>query len=221
MSTQRTVVYIGGRGHVAKLATPKLVAAGHTVTSVIRRPEQADEVTALGATALVQDITALDRAGWEELLAPADVVVWGAGNGGRGGPEITQAVDRDAALQMIDALEALGERAPRLLMISYRNATRNTAPDDGGTWHAYVEAKKAVDLRLGRSSVPHLILGPGMLTDEPARGVRVVPDDDSEQPEAHTSRELVADVLTEMVGRDHLPAGPLAFLDGDDPVSGI
>ena len=36
-----------------------------------------------------------------------------------------------------------------------------------------------------------------------------------------SSRELVADVIVEALGRETLPESPLAFVDGDNPVSSI
>ena len=43
----------------AELAAPLLAADGHEVTSVIRNPKHAEEVTASGATPLVRDIESL------------------------------------------------------------------------------------------------------------------------------------------------------------------
>ena len=36
-----------------------------------------------------------------------------------------------------------------------------------------------------------------------------------------SSRELVADVIVEALGREKLPESPVAFVDGDNPVSSI
>ena len=40
------IVMIGGHGKVALLAAPLLVEAGHEVISLIRNPDQADDVAA-------------------------------------------------------------------------------------------------------------------------------------------------------------------------------
>ncbi|KIT68081.1 NAD-dependent dehydratase, partial [Staphylococcus aureus] len=50
------VMIIGGHGKVAQLATPLLVQAGHTVTSIIRNPGQEDTIRTLGAIPMVFDI---------------------------------------------------------------------------------------------------------------------------------------------------------------------
>lgn len=108
-------------------------------------------------------------------------------------------------------------------MISYiGGATQNSPSLEGNSWDAYVSAKKTVDARLNISSLDYLILGPpSALTEEPAGGLKVVPDEASGAKDTHTSRELVADVVTEVVSRDSFPESPLAFIDGSDSVASI
>ncbi|WCZ32539.1 NAD(P)-binding oxidoreductase [Corynebacterium massiliense] len=222
-NTQK-VLYIGGHGKVGLLAAPKLVDAGHEVTSLIRKEEQVADIEKLGAKALLRDVTELSVDEWADILADFDVVVWGAGNGGRGGRELTWAVDRDAALKSIDAVEKLaseGKDAPRYLMISYAGATKNEMPEEKDPdFYPYVEAKKEVDNRLNATELDYLILGPAVLTEEPAGGVELVADEVAKEGQ-HTSRELVADVVTEMAGRETWPASPLSFIDGDGKVADI
>lgn len=223
-STNKSVLYIGGHGKIGLLSTPKLVSAGYAVRSLVRKEEYFDELRKLGAEPVLGDITSLTQADWQKLFDGVDVVVWGAGNGGRGGAELTTAVDRDGALTVIDALEALAASdcaVPKLVMISYIGATQNSPSLEGNSWDAYVSAKKTVDARLSISSLDYLILGPSALTEEPAGGVKVVPDEASGAKDTHTSRELVADVITEVVSRDSFPESPLAFIDGSDSVSSI
>ena len=87
-TARKKVLYIGGHGKVGLLAAPKLVDANLTVHSLIRNPDQVADVEALGATAVVRDLTELSVEDWVELLADYDVVVWGAGNGGRAGADV-------------------------------------------------------------------------------------------------------------------------------------
>lgn len=220
--TKKKVLYIGGHGKVGLLAAPKLVKAGHTLDSLVRKEEQFDDIKELGANPVLADVTELTVSQWEELLRGYDVVVWGAGNGGRAGADATWAVDRDAALKNIDALENLHKEgnAPAYVMISYLGATTNTTDPDEASWYAYVESKKAVDKRLLDTDLDFVILGPSTLTEEPSQGIKVVPDD-SKDITTKTSRELVAEVVTEVVGRDKFPASPLAFVDGEDAVDSI
>lgn len=218
MKTQHVLV-LGAGGNVSRHTVPKLVSQGHSVSALVRNPDHVKQLVDDGATAIVRDLTTLDQEGWARLLTPFDVIVWSAGAGG-GSAERTWAVDRDAAMTMIDALEELDEFAPFLVMVSYAGAAQATTEDDGGSWYAYVESKKTVDRRLLDSSLPYQILGPTRLTDEPAKGVALF--DESSAAESKTSRELVADVIVESVGRgEPFSRNPIDFEDGSDAVAGL
>lgn len=218
-----TALIIGGHGKVGLLATPKLVDEGIEVTSLIRNPDQASDIEALGATALVKDITALSDEELDSLLPEYDVVIWTAGNGGRGGSDVTYAVDRDAALAVVDSLDRLKDagKAPRYLNVSYADARNHSVPEDD-SFFPYADAKKTVDDRLvATQGLDYLILGPAMLTEEPATGFAPF-SRDLDRSEATTSRELVADVLVEFTRRDSLPENrTVEFVDGPTPVSGL
>ncbi|MGP5643029.1 NAD(P)H-binding protein [Corynebacterium variabile] len=215
---------IGGHGKVALLAAPKLIDHGFAVTSLIRKPEQAEDIEALGAIPLVLDLTQLTPDEWDALLVRFDVVIWSAGAGG-GAPGRTYAVDRDAALAVIDSLERLRDagKAPRYLNVSYVGATKHSVPEDD-PFFAYADSKKTVDDRLnGTEGLDYAILGPAALTLEPSNGWAPV-DAAAENPEwsTETSRELVADVIAELAARDTLPENrTVEFIDGPNPVSEI
>ena len=215
----RHVLVLGAGGNVSRHSVPKLVKEGHKVSALVRNPDHAQKLADDGATVIVRDLTTLDAEDWARLLTPFDTVVWSAGAGG-GSAELTYAVDRDAAMAMIDALEELGDYAPFLVMVSYAGAAEATAEDDGGSWYAYVEAKKAVDQRLLGSNLSYQILGPTRLTDDAASGITVL--DGARDADSETPRELVADVIVESVGRgeafDH---NPIDFETGEGKVAEI
>ena len=172
----------------------------------------------------MRDLTELSVEDWAELLADYDVVVWGAGNGGRAGAEVTWAVDRDAALASIAGLEKLaeeGKHTPAYVMISYIGATENTTDPSDESWYAYVESKKAVDNKLNSTDLNYLILGPAALTEEPSQGITVLDSDAERTSDMTTSRELVAEVVAEVARRDSFPASPLEFIDGEGSVKDI
>lgn len=212
------VLVLGAGGNVSRHTVPLLAEAGHKVAGLVRNPDHARPLIDAGATPIITDLTHLDEEGWARLLTPFDVVVWSAGAGG-GDPERTYAVDRDAALRAIDALEELGEFAPTFVMVSYAGASTAEADDDGGSWYAYVESKKAVDKRLLGSELDYVILGPTLLTDEPANGIRVLDGQASEN--STTSRELVAQVIVEAVNRGSLEPNPFEFEDGEAAVDQV
>lgn len=215
----RHVLVLGAGGNVSRHSVPKLVAKGHNVSALVRNPDHAERLIDDGATVIVRDLTSLDEEGWARLLTPFDVVVWSAGAGG-GSAERTYAVDRDAAMGMIDALEDLGEFAPFLVMVSYAGASEATTEDDGGAWYAYVESKKAVDKRLLASELVYQILGPTRLTDDAAEGITVL--DGAMDADSETPRELVAEVIVESVGRgEAFNRNPIDFEGGNGAVAEI
>jgi uncharacterized protein YbjT (DUF2867 family) len=212
------ILIIGGHGKVAQLVTPRLITAGLDVTSLIRNPEQTPDIEALGSTPLIRDLTSLSVDDWAALLQDQDTVIWTAGNAGKDGAKATYSIDRDGALACIDALDQLRKekgRAPRLLMVSYLGSLdHGVDPED--SFFPYADAKETVDRRLLSSELEYLILAPGALTMEPARGMAVVDNARPTDASVTTSRELVAKMLVEMATRENLPDRQiLPFVDAE------
>ncbi|MDR7329369.1 NADPH:quinone reductase-like Zn-dependent oxidoreductase [Corynebacterium guangdongense] len=185
-----------------------------TTTAVVRNKDYERVLKKLGADEVViRDITEQSTEDWARLFEGYDCVIWSAGNGGRSGPEVTTAVDRDGELRVIEALDTMDE-PPFYLTIGYYRWDRMTSEADPATnsWAAYVEAKRAVGERLSRASFSHTILAPAKLTVEPSRGGRPIPND-SDIEDATTSRELVADTLVEHVLEPKQTSGTYAFVD--------
>ena len=213
------VLVLGAGGKVSAHTVPLLTDASHHVSALAHNPKHAERLAETGATVIIQDLTKLDREGWARLLTPFDVVVWSAGAGG-GDPDRTYAVDRDAAMVMIDALEELGEFAPLLINVSYAGAQDGKAEDDGSSWYAYVEAKKAVDLRLLSSEIDQVILGPTLLTDAPATGINIL--NDAPPQSSETARELVAQVIAEIINRgESFDQNPFEFENGNQKLQDL
>jgi uncharacterized protein YbjT (DUF2867 family) len=201
------VTVIGGHGKVALLAAPLLAAAGYDVRSVVRNAEHVPDVEAAGATAVVADVEYLDQTATRALIRGSDVIVWSAGAGG-GSQERTYAVDRDAAIRVIDA--AVAEGVGRFVMVSYVGSGRDHVPEDN-PFHAYATAKAAADDHLRSTALDWTILGPGQLTlDEPTG--RIEYGDHVE--EGATSRGNVAEVIAGVVGRSDLGGLVIRFRDG-------
>lgn len=224
MANSKKILFIGGHGKVGLLSTPKLSDRGHQVTSLIRNPDQVADIKSSGATALVRDATELSAADWAELAADFDVVVWSAGNGGKGGDDVTYAVDRDAAIASIDGLRQLKDShgsAPRYVMVSYVGSL-NHVRDNDDPMYAYTEAKKAADKHLLDTDLDFVILGPAALSMDPSRGLEIIENRRDIVGERTTSRELVADVIVEVAERGQLPTEQvIPFVDGDTAVSEI
>ena len=207
------VTIIGGHGKIALLLAPMLVEAGHEVTSVIRNPDHAADVERTGARALVASVEDADEAALAEQLAGQDAVIWSAGAGG-GNPERTYAVDRDAAIRSMDAATTAGAR--RYVMVSFSGSTSDALVPEDNPFRHYQDAKIAADEHLRGSGLDWTILAPGTLTLEP--GGKAVNPDASFNDGDTTSRELVAQVATAVLGDPRAHGRTLVFGDGDVPI---
>jgi uncharacterized protein YbjT (DUF2867 family) len=161
------VTIIGGHGKVAVQLARLLTESGDEVSSVFRNPDHSDDVATTGAKPVVADIEQLDTNALANLLAGHDAVVFAAGAGGAN-PARTYAVDRDAAIRVIDAASQAGVR--RFIMVSYFGAGPNHGVPQDAPFFPYAEAKAAADAHLRASDLDWTVLGPGRLTLEPATG---------------------------------------------------
>jgi uncharacterized protein YbjT (DUF2867 family) len=208
------IVVIGGHGKVALHLARILTERGDQVTSVFRNPDHTDDVAATGARPVVADIETLDTAALGDLLAGQDAVVFSAGAGG-GNPARTYAVDRDAAIRVIDAARHAGTR--RFVMVSYFGAGPDHRVPEDNSFFAYAEAKAAADTHLRASDLDWTVLGPGRLTLEPATGRIAVGAEGAEK--SGVSREDVALVAAAALS-DHATIGrTIEFNNGDLPIA--
>src|ERR1700751_4505768 len=155
------IIIIGGHGKVALQLARILSERGDEVSSVFRNPDHSDDVAATGAKPVVADIERLDTHAMADLLTGHDAVVFSAGAGG-GNPARTYAVDRDAAIRVIDAAAQAGVR--RFVMVSYFGAGPDHGVPQDDPFFPYAEAKAAADAQLRASDLKWTVLGPGRLT---------------------------------------------------------
>ena len=207
------ILIIGGHGKVALLLSRNLSGRGDEVTSVFRNPDHSEEVLVTGAQPVVADIERLDTDALAELVGEHDAVVFAAGAGG-GNPTRTYAVDRDAAIRVMDAAEQAG--VPRLIMVSYFGAGPNHGVPKDNSFYPYAEAKAAADAHLRASGLKWTVLGPGSLTLEPATGrIAVGPD----AAGGEVSREDVALVAAACLADDTTVGRTIEFNNGGVPIA--
>ncbi|KAK4194943.1 hypothetical protein QBC40DRAFT_317769 [Triangularia verruculosa] len=244
------VLLLGGHGKVAQLLTPLLLKRAWTVTSVIRSQEQVPTIKKLAAGESKGKLNVLVRS-LEEVKSEADAkrvieeagkegggegkevdyVVWSAGAGGKGGPERTYAIDRDACIHFIRASESIPS-ITKFLLVSYLGS-RKVKPSwwSDEEWKAaqhvnnevlptYYKAKVAADEELYRVSkksgrLVGICLRPGTLTLEPAGKVELGRTKGSQ---GEVGRETVAVVADQLLAKDGVKNCWVDLLDGGEGV---
>ncbi|MGO4691100.1 SDR family oxidoreductase [Glaciibacter sp. 2TAF33] len=207
------IAIIGGHGKVAQHLARTLTQGGHSVSSIIRNPEHQDEVRRTGGTPVLLD---LETSSTEELaaaLAGHDAVVWSAGAGG-GTPARTWAVDRDAAIRSMNAAADAG--VARYVMVSYYGAGRDHGIPPEDSFFAYAEAKAAADEYLRGTALTWTILGPGVLTLDPATGLIDVGD---AAAGGTVTREDVALVAAAVLQQPRTAGMFIQFNNGKTPIA--
>ena len=199
------VVVAGGHGQVGIRLLRLLADCGHRARGLIRNPDHADDLTAVGAEPVVCDMEALDDL--SGCCAGADAVVFAAGAGPGSGPERKRTVDYGAAVKLMEA------GVSRYVMVSAIGAGR---PDDWSEeMRPYYEAKAGADERLMESGLDYTIVRPGGLTDDPGTGrVRVGTNLDY----GNIPRDDVAAVLLAVLETPGTVGKTFELVSGDTPV---
>ncbi len=146
-----------------------------------------------GAATRQADLTQLD----ENVCSGVDAVVFAAGSGGDTSEEMTDQVDRDGAIALVD--RAKKANVQRFVMLSSVGADD---PDPDSELYHYLEAKHQADEHLKQSGLTYSIVRPVALTDDDGkRDVRLGDDVD---PKGKAARGDVAAVLARAVTDDAL-----------------
>ena len=165
------VVIAGGHGAIARHVIEGLAGAGHEAVGLIRNPDHAADLVAIGGIPVVLDLETLDAETLATDIAGADAVLFAAGAGPGSGPERKLTVDRDGAVLLADAAERAGIR--RYVMIS-AIATDDFDPDSDDVYQIYLRAKSEADADLRRRELDWTVVRPGGLTNDPGTGTVTV-----------------------------------------------
>lgn len=124
----------------------------------------------------------------------------------------------------VDAMAAAEQAGvSRFVMVSYATAATDVHRlDPADPFYPYAKAKHDADARLRESGLDYTILGPGLLTLEPAtRTIQVVEGEDTELPADRrvTSRANVAEVIAHVVRTGAASRRTVNFYDGQTPIA--
>lgn len=179
------ILVAGATGNTGLRLTNELASRGHTPVALIRESSDTSSLPD-AAEQRKGDLTDLD----ECVTEGCKVVIFAAGSGGDTGEEMTEKVDRDGAIRLIDIAEESGVR--RFVMLSSVGA--DDPPEDSELRH-YLEAKHDADERLKNSSLEYAILRPVSLTDDGPTGKVILGE--AVDPEAKAARGDVAQLLAD------------------------
>jgi cytosine deaminase len=159
------VVIAGGHGQIALQLGQLLAEDGNRVRGIIRNPDQAGDLEAIGVEPVVFDLEHDD--GLAAAIDGADAPVFAAGAGPGSGAERKLTMDRDGAVKLIEACREVGTR--RYVIVSAMGARPGVTGDD--VFQVYLRAKFEADEALRASDLDWTVIRPGGLTNEPGSGL--------------------------------------------------
>ncbi len=206
------VLVVGGHGKIALLLLQLLAARGDLARGLIRDPDQAEDLEAIGAYPVIDDLEAETEGELAHAVEGSDAVVFAAGAGPGSGPARKRTVDLGGAVKLIHACKQAG--VGRYLMVSAMGVDRSGSyPPE---MEPYYEAKREADEALRESGLEHTIVRPGRLNDNPGTGLIEIgmPLDDR----GEVTRDDVAATLLAVL--DHPQTIGLSFdlLNGPLPI---
>ncbi|MGW4382196.1 SDR family oxidoreductase [Kitasatospora sp. NPDC004531] len=209
------IVIAGGHGQIALRLERLLSGRGDEVAGLIRRPEQAGDLSAAGAEPVVCDLESASVAEVARHLEGADAAVFAAGAGPGSGAARKETVDLGACVLFADAAEAAGVR--RFVVVSSMGTDREPPKGTDPVFAAYLRAKAAADAEVrSRSGLDWTILRPGGLTDQPGTG-RVKLGESTGH--GTVPRDDVAAVLVALLDEPATVGRTLELISGNSPVA--
>ncbi|MFR0653761.1 NAD(P)H-binding protein [Pantoea sp. SIMBA_079] len=163
----KDVFIVGGAGNIGRQLGQQLSQDGVTARALCRTAEQEASLQQQGIQTVRGDLVALDEQQLTGLMQGCGLVVFTAGAGGKGGEEMTKAVDGEGLIKSVAAAQRAGIK--RFILVSaFPEAGRGRQLSD--TFENYMRVKKQADVILAASALDWVIVRPGTLTDEPATG---------------------------------------------------
>jgi uncharacterized protein YbjT (DUF2867 family) len=207
------VVIAGGHGQIALRLEKLLSARGDQPVGIIRNAEQAADLKARGAEAVVLDLEKSDVDTVAAVLSGADAAIFAAGAGPSSGTDRKDTVDRGAAALFAEAAERAGVR--RHIQVGSMGADRVDDPSIEPTFAIYLRAKKAAEDDLRTRDLDWTILRPGSLTNDEGTGKVFIAESTGY---GSVSRDDVAAVLAALLNAPHTIKRTLELIEGETSV---
>ena len=185
------ILVAGATGKTGIRLMDRLAAGGHTPIALVREssdtsklPEQAQQ--------RMGDLASLPAG----VCDGCEAVIFAAGSGGDTSTDMTDRIDRDGAIALIDQAAKAG--VSRFVMLSSVGAED---PDPSTEMGHYLQAKHDADEYLKGSGLTFAIVRPVALTDDDGTGDTILGDE--VDPQAKAARGDVARVLADAVTSDN------------------
>jgi len=202
------ILVAGATGNTGARLVQKLTDAGHIPVAMARESSDTS-VLPKGCEIRMADLTDLDK----DVANDVDAVVFAAGSGGHTGKDMTDKVDRDGAMALIDA--AASAKVSRFVMLSSIGADDPSQGSDG--IRHYLEAKHIADTHLKDAGMPYVIVRPISLSDDEGKGMVSLAD--HVDRDGQVTRDDVAAVLAVSVAQVGMNDRVFEMAAGDTPIA--
>lgn len=205
----KNTLVIGANGQIGRLFCQLAAENNIPIKAMIRNEGQQSYFEELGVITVIADLEGDFSAAFEDC----DRVIFTAGSGGHTGADKTIMIDLYAAVRAIELSQEFNIK--QFIMVSALRAEAPlTAPEK---LRPYMVAKLMADDKLINSSVPHTVLRPGRLIDEPAtRRIRI--PSAAERDPITISRANVAESIIAVLGKEQHLNQVYDLLDGDEAI---
>jgi uncharacterized protein YbjT (DUF2867 family) len=202
------IAIAGGHGQVALRLGKLLADRGDRVRGLIRNPDQAEDLRAVGVEPVVVDLEHAEIGAVADAVQGADAVVFAAGAGPGSGDARKASMDLGGAIKLIAA--AKRQSIDRYVMVSSRGADAHA---EGGGFAVYLRAKGEADEALRASGLAYTIVRPGALVNDPGTG-RVRTD----TADGSIPRDDVAATVLAVLDTPTSAGRTFLLVSGDTPV---
>ncbi|MGP4845502.1 SDR family oxidoreductase [Marinobacter sp. 1Y8] len=203
------ILIAGANGKIGQHLIRKMADSEHETRAMVRDPEQAPALQALGATETVVGDLEKDCS---DAMKDCDAVVFTAGSGPHTGPDKTIDIDQNGAIRLIDTAKKMGVKR-FILVSSMRAETLEKAPEK---IRHYLQAKLNADNHLRESGLTYTIVRPGPLTEDQGNGQVEVSE--KLDRSGDIPREDVAEVLLGVLDAPNTENQVFDVLSGEKPV---